>query len=441
MNRVGEEEFSPELLFLIFALLLLNGLISLAEAALVSVRKSRLRVKAEEGNKKYRKVLERVENIGPCLFSFKIWIGFLGVLTGAVGGMGSVRFLGAFFAARGFSGFSGDFFALVLVVGAISLGTVLLGVMAPKKIALLAPEPIAAFFLPLTAFLVFLSKPLIFLSVRGSKLIRTIFRLGEAPSPEITEDEFRIALREGEKSGIVESRERTMVEGVFYLGDRPVGTFMTHRSEITWLDINAGSEESRKAALEFRNQRYFPVADGTLDNVMGLVYVQDIFLSLMEEPWKGLKAILKPPRFVPETMTALKAFEVFKEGEGDLIFVMDEYGGFSGVLSVRNLIEEIVGELSSSAHAEREILWQDDGTYLAEGSVNIDDIAKTFSLSSLTGDHQDYHTLAGFVLSLAGEIPKIGACFDWNGFRFKIIAMEGNRIDKVLIIPPDEDPV
>ncbi|MDR1108714.1 MAG: hemolysin family protein [Spirochaetaceae bacterium] len=423
-------------MLLILALLLLNGLFSLAEAALVSARKSRLRARAEEGNKTYRRVLERAENIGPCLFSFKIGIGFLSILTGAVGGKGLVPSLGAFFAARGFSGFPADLLALILVVGAISLAATFLAVMLPKKLALLAPEPLAACLLPLTAFLVFLSKPLLLLSVRGSALIRALFRLGEAPEPEITEDEFRLALKEGEKSGIVESRERTMVEGVFYLGDRPVGTFMTHRSEITWLDINCGPEESRKAALEFRDQRYFPVADGTLDNVVGLVYVQDIFLSLLEAPWKGLKAILKPPRFVPETMTALNAFEAFKQGGADLIFVMDEYGGFSGVLSVRDLVEEIVGELSSSSPAEEAILRQEDGTYLAEGSVNIDDIAKTLSLSSLIGDHQDYHTLAGFVLSLAGEIPKIGACFEWNAFRFKIIAMEGNRIDKVLISPP-----
>ncbi|MDR3138879.1 MAG: hemolysin family protein, partial [Treponema sp.] len=407
---------------LIVGLLLFSGVISLAETALGSARKSRLRAKAEEGNAKYRKVLEMAETIGPCLFSFKIWLSFLGILTGVLGGVGFVGALTAAFTVRGVSGALGGLLAFILVVAALTLGTVLLGILLPKKIALLAPETIAAAFLPLIEFLLFLAKPLIFLSVQSSLALRAVFRLEGPVEPGITEDEFRIALREGERSGIVESRERTMVEGVFYLGDRPVGTFMTHRSEITWLDINAGPEESREAALKFRDQRYFPVADGTLDNVVGLVYVQDIFLSLTEEPWKGLKAILSPPRFVPETMTALKAFEAFKQGDTDLLFVMDEYGGFSGVLSVRDLVEEIVGELSDSANGGEEILRQDDGTYLAEGSVNIDDIAKTFSLSSLTGDHQDYHTLAGFVLSLAGEIPKNGACFAWNAFRFKIIA-------------------
>jgi putative hemolysin len=426
-------------ILIILGLLWLNGFVSLAETALISSRKSRLRAKAEEGNKKHRSALEVVENSGPYLLALKIWSCFLGILTGIVGGRSIVRPLETIFSARGFSSPLGDFFAFILMVGIVTLGAVTLGIAIPKKLALLAPEKISAAILPVIIFLTGLLNPLIFLFRQGSKLFRAVFRLEKTPDQGITEDELRIALREGEKSGIVERRERTMVEGVFYLGDRPVGTFMTHRSEVTWLDIHAGPEEARRIALEFRDQRCFPVAKGTLDDVVGLVYVQDIFLALLEEPWKGLKAILKPPRFVPETMTALKAFEVFKQVASDLIFVMDEYGGFSGVLSVRDLVEEIVGELSDSTGGGEEILRQEDGTYLAEGSANIDDIAQALSLSSLTGDHQDYHTLAGFVLSLAGEIPKIGADFDWNGFRFKIIAMEGNRIDKVLILPPRED--
>ncbi|MDR2631333.1 MAG: hemolysin family protein [Spirochaetaceae bacterium] len=423
----------------ILGLLLVNGLFSLGETALASSRQSRLRAKAEEGNKKYRRALKVVENSSPYLLALKIWIYFLSILTGVLSGRSIVRPLEAFFAARGVLPLLGNFLALILAVGAVTLGTVILGIVIPKKFALLAPEKITAIGLPFIIFLTGLLKPLLAFFAQGSKFIRTIFRLEKSSNPGITEEELRIALREGERSGIVERQERTMVEGVFYLGDRPVGTFMTHRSEITWLDINASPEESRKTALEFRDQRFFPVAKGTLDDVVGLVYVQDIFLALLEEPWTGLKAILRPPRFVPETMTALKAFEAFKQGDSDLIFVMDEYGGFSGVLSVRDLIEEIVGELSDSTSGGEAILRQDDGTYLVEGSVNIDDIAQALSQSSLAGDHQDYHTLAGFVLSLAGEIPKIGACFDWNGFRFKIIAMEGNRIDKVLIFPPTED--
>jgi putative hemolysin len=426
--------------FLILGLLLLSGFVFLAETALASSRKSRFRAKAEEGSKRYRRALEAAENSSACLLSLKMWGVFLGILSGCLGGARIAGPLERAFAARGFSSPGGGFLAFALVAGGISLGAAVLGILIPQKLALLAPERITAAVLPGIVFFTFLSKPLLFLSARVFKGFRAVFRLKKKPpEPGITEDELRIALREGEKSGIVERRERTMVDGVFYLWDRPVGTFMTHRSEVTWLDINAGPEACREAALELQNRRCFPVADGTLDDVAGLVYVQDIFLALSREPWQGLKALLKPPRFVPETMTALNAFEAFKQGDVDLLFVMDEYGGFSGVLSIRNLIEEIVGELSGSAPREEPIRRREDGAYLAEGSVNIDDIARTLSLSSLAGDHQDYHTLAGFVLSLAGEIPRMGASFDWNGFRFTILAMDGNRIDKVLILPPAEE--
>ena len=249
----------------------------------------------------------------------------------------------------------------------------------------------------------------------------------------ITEEELHLALLEGEKSGVVESRERTMVEGVFYLGDRPVSAFMTHRSEIKWLDINADPDEAKRTAEDSGTQLCIPVADGDLDEVAGAVSVQEIYRSLLDENWPGLKSIMRPPYFIPETMSALKAFEAFKKADANDLFVMDEYGGFAGLLTVRNLIEEIVGELSASAEEEEAIIKQEEGTWLADGGVNIDDAARELELSKLGDEQNDYHTLAGFILYLAGEIPRTGACFDYNGYRFKVIDMDGNRIDKVMI--------
>jgi putative hemolysin len=251
----------------------------------------------------------------------------------------------------------------------------------------------------------------------------------------MTEDELRTALEEGEKSGIVESEERTMVEGVFYLGDRPVGTFMTHRSEIQWLDVNADAEKVREMAREYRAQQFFPVASGAVDEIVGVVSVQDILLAFLENTWKGLQSLMSPPHFVPETMSSIRAFEAFKRGESNFLLVIDEYGGFAGVLSVRDLIEEIVGELSATTAGDDAILAQEDGSYLVDGSVNIDDIAKILPIAGFPETPREYHTLAGFILELAGEIPRTGAVFDWNGYRFKVVDMDGNRIDKLLIEP------
>jgi putative hemolysin len=208
---------------------------------------------------------------------------------------------------------------------------------------------------------------------------------------------------------------------------------MTHRSEIQWLDIRAGAEEIRAMVREHGAQGCFPVADGTLDEISGGVFLEDILQALSEGLSQGLSPLIKKVGFIPETMSALKSFEAFKRGETDYLFVMDEYGGFAGLLSVRDLIEEIVGQLSENAGEEESILPQEDGTWLADGSASIDDIAAVLDLDSLTESHQDYHTLAGFILSLAGEIPKTAASFSSNGFNFKIVDMDGNRIDKVLI--------
>jgi putative hemolysin len=186
-------------------------------------------------------------------------------------------------------------------------------------------------------------------------------------------------------------------------------------------------------ALEYQAQRFFPVASGTLDSVVGVVSVQDILLALLKNSWGGLKSIMGPPHFVPETMSSLKAFEAFKKGDSNILFIIDEYGGFAGILTVRDLIEEIVGELSATAAEDEPILAQEDGSYLVDGSVNIDDIAEILPIAGLPEDPQEYHTLAGFILELAGEIPRTGAAFDWNGYRFKVVDMDGNRIDKLLI--------
>jgi CBS domain containing-hemolysin-like protein len=260
------------------------------------------------------------------------------------------------------------------------------------------------------------------------------------------------ALEEGEKNGVMERRERSMVEGVLYLGDRPVSAFMTHRSEIEWLDIGAGPGEAREKALARRAQGFFPVIRDTQDNIAGVVSVEDILAALTGgEGWKGLASFMKKPRFIPETLSALKAIETFNRAfsreEDCFLCVMDEYGGFAGSLRLRDLIEEIVGELGSAA-SEDPVIAQKDGTWLADGSVSLDELAEVPGLEALgepPPQKGDYHTLAGFILKLAGEIPKTGESFTWESrinedsrirkesFRFQVLDLDGNRIDKVLI--------
>jgi putative hemolysin len=405
-------------LLTILLLALAGGIFTLAELALVESRKPRLRSRAEGGDKGYRRALEMAEDPDPALGALRTGIVLAEVFAGALAGiLGAVLFQGRVLLA-------------LASAAALALLLLILRNCAARLLARREPELILVHALPLIRLLRLIFGPLIRLGSRGKQNSRG--------NGGITEDELRIALQEGEKSGIVESEERTMVEGVFYLGDRPVGAFMTHRSEIYWLDIGDDAEKVRSMAIEHRAQQFFPVASGTLDEIVGVVSVQSILLAFLENTWTGLKALMTPPHFVPETMSSIRAFESFKRVDSLFLLVIDEYGGFAGVLSVQDLTVEIVGELSATASANDDILEQEDGSYLADGSANIDDIAEILPIADFPGSPQEYHTLAGFILELAGEIPQAGAVFERNGCRFTVIDMEGNRINKVLIEPAQQ---
>jgi putative hemolysin len=424
---------------IIIGLILLGGFFSLFEASLNASRKTRLKNLAGIGGEKYRQALKAAEAPQRFLTAARIGINLIRMFIGVLGGFYIARFWEQWKQALPL----GEVMAAPVLVfagtAALFSLTVLLGSGLPKLAALAAPEQIFTALLPCFRFISLPVLPLALLGLRVSALGRRLFHL-EDPGSGMTEDELRIALMEGEKSGVVESKERTMVEGVFYLGDRPVGAFMSHRSEIGWLDINAPPEEIRAKALQYRSQHCYPVADGALDEIIGAAYLEDIILDQTAAAPRGLRAVMKKAQFVPETMPALKAFEAFKRGEVNFLFVMDEYGGFAGLIALRDLVEEIVGELSVPAPEEElDILKREDGTWIASGSLNIDDAAAHIALDSFSSEHQDYHTLAGFILSLAGELPQPGAVFSCQGFRFTVLKMDGHRIDRVLITPPKDN--
>jgi putative hemolysin len=438
---------------IIFLLICIGSFFSFSEMAIISARKSRLRGKAEGDEKKYQKTLALLEKRFVLLPALQIMIVAVTMFAGIVTYVSFSVLLKNAFLLQGTDSSFAEILSNFIIFAGIIILYVIFGEIIPKQAALSNPEK---FCLNLTAFLsvfVVVFTPFAVFFAFVSKNILSLFKIKVIREYTITEDELKSVLDEGEKSGIVESEERSMVEGVFYLGDRPVANFMTHRSDIEWLDIDAGLEEIKSTAIRAKDQFYLPVASESLDQVIGVVSIQDIFIAIVENSWTGLKNLVKNASIVPETMSALKAFESFKKGDDDYLFVMDEYGGFAGALSSRDLTEEIVGELSSNPAEEENIIKLDDGTYLVDGITHIDDIAKIFSISDLMSDSTSggfagnsvggsarYHTLAGFILEIAGVIPRTGESFAWNGFKFKVVDMDGNRIDKVMVYPPEENP-
>jgi putative hemolysin len=408
----------------VIALIIASGFFSLFDSALGFCRKTRLE---KEHNKKYLSLLETFENPQKLTLACRLWINIIRIFAAFFTGMIVMRILITLPISRLSS-------ALIIAVSVLLIGIIaaILGDALPKLISRTAPEKISAFLLTPIKILSLPMMPLILPSLKFASFFRSVLR-PEVDDNSFTEDELRHALLEGEKSGVVESKERTMVEGVFYLGDRPVGAFMTHRSEIQCLDCNAPYEEVREKALEYREQRYYPVVNGSQDEIIGVVYLEDIIIDTAQPQPLGLRAIMKKAQFIPETMSALKTFESFKHGQANILFVMDEYGGLAGVISIRTLIEEIVGELSAPLQKEESLTKQEDGSLLADGTMNIDDAAKELSLAGL-GENGDFHTLAGFILSLAGELPRVGDTYEYHGYRFKVKNMDGNRIDKLEIV-------
>jgi putative hemolysin len=418
-------------LIIVFLLIITSGIFILFDSALSLCRKSRLE---KERKKRYKAVLKILENPPDRLqikwsdrqnlsLACRLWNNIIKIFAAFLGGFTCVNFI--------ISGTDISIWVItaiyILVLGIIA---VLLSDEIPKLLSRIKPEKITATLLPVMKIL---SIPMIPFTLPALKLFsffNSAFKTEIDDS--ITEDELRDALIEGEKSGIVETKERSMVEGVFYLGDRTVGAFMTHRSEIQWLDINTPYNEIKDKALEYRTQRCFPVVNGSPDEIAGAVYLEDIILDLSQPTPQGLRSIIKKAQFVPETMTALKAFESFKQGQIDFLFVMDEYGGLAGIISVRALVEEIVGELSAPVRKEAPLKQQADDVWLAEGTLSIDDAAKELNLTDLP-EGDDFHTLAGFILHLAGELPGIGDNYEYQGYRFTVKKMDGNRIDKLLI--------
>ncbi|WP_461254934.1 hemolysin family protein [Treponema sp. R80B11-R83G3] len=421
--------YLPISILVTFLLIIISGVFSLFDSALNLCRKTRLE---KESSNRYKAVLKALESPNKLSLSCRLWGNILKVLA-AFSSVIIILFIPISYRDKS----SIAPFYVYAALSAIILGIIitLLGDSLPKLLSATKPEKIAAFLLPAMKILSLPMMPFIIPAMKFASFFNLKVR-PEIDDSNITEeelqDELRNTLIEGEKSGIVESGERGMVEGVFYLGDRPLRAFMTHRSEIQLLDINAPYDEIREKAIEYRKQKCFPVVNASPDEIVGAVYTEDIILDYLRSAPVGLRAIMKKAQFVPETMPAIKAFESFKQGQSNFLFVMDEYGGLAGLISITTLVEEIVGELSAPAAKEQPLLRQEDGSFLADGTLNIDDAAKELGLTGFD-EEKDFHTLAGLILNLAGELPHVGDSFNYQGYKFKVIDKDGNRIDKILI--------
>ncbi len=428
-----------EILF-ILVLIVANGIFSGSEIAVVSARKVRLQQLAEKGNRRARVALRLAESPNDFLSTVQIGITLIGILSGAVGGATlAQRLKPVFDRLPALQPYSQEL-SVTLVVALITYLSLVIGELVPKRIALANPEQIACSIAPFMRALSRLSAPVVKLLGSSTDALLKFLNVAASDEPDITEEEIKALIRQGADSGVFEESEHDMVQRVLRLGDRSIKTIMTPRTEICWLDLEESLEENLMEVKESTHSR-FPVGQGSLDACVGIVRVRSLLTAQLGSEPIELERLCQPPIYVAESTRALNVLEQFKRTGIHIALVTDEFGGVEGIVTLNDLMEGIVGDLSSVEDEEDPpFLTREDGTWLVDGSLGIhefDDLIGTDLLGS--EDLVPYHTLAGFVIHVLERIPKASDHFEWKGYRFEVMDMDSKRVDKILVTPPRAD--
>jgi putative hemolysin len=430
-----------EIILLIF-LILLNGLLAMSEFAVVSARKSRLQPLADEGNERARAALDLAEHPDQFLATIQIGITLVSTFVGAFGGATLARHLSPVLSAIPWLAPYAAAISFTLVVLLLTFFTLVLGELVPKQLALHSAERLAiAVAVPIRT-LSKVTAPLVRVLAGSSNLIVRLLGFRPSTEPPVTEDEIKVLLAQGTQAGVFEQAEQEMVEGVFRMGGQRVGALMTPRPDIDWIDLDEPEATIHDQILGSHRTR-FPVAQGELDNVLGILHTKDLLAHgfLCDPP--DIRKLLRPPVFIPESSEVLQALEQFKRTGEHFALVTDEYGSVAGVISPTDILEAIVGDLPAKGEpAELEAVRREDGTWLMGGALSIEEMVDKLGLKDLPEEEEgSFQTLGGFVMVRLGEVPHAGDHFDWGGFRFEVMDMDGRRVDKVLVtpLPPEEE--
>ncbi|MEW6083734.1 MAG: hemolysin family protein [Chloroflexota bacterium] len=430
---------TTDILIIVFVILL-NAVFVLSEMSVASSRKARLQQRLNEGDKGAKTALDLIQNPNLFLATVQIGITLVGVFVGAVGGATLAEPLAALLMRIPQLAEFAESLALGIVVVTITFFSIILGELVPKRIALHNPERIASLLATPMMVISKIFSPFVWLLGRITDFILKSLGVKPGTEPPVTEEEIQLMIDQGTQAGIFEEAEHDMVEGVFSLGDQRVYSLMTPRTDVVYLDVNDSLEEIRKKISESEYSR-FPVRQGTLDMILGIVKARDLLVRSLSGEEIRLKDMLKPAFFIPETMFASRALEIFKEKGTEILLVIDEFGGLQGLLTINDVLEEIVGQIELE---EPQATQRQDGSWLLDGMLEVDEFKEIFKLHVLP--HEDeYETLSGFVMMSLGRVPQSADHFEWHGLRFEVIDMDGRRVDKVLVTtlpqrPPAQEP-
>jgi putative hemolysin len=421
---------------IILALIVINGLFSMSEAAVVSSRKSKLDADSKKGNKTSKRILEVAENPDNFLSTVQIAITAIGLVTGMYTGDNLIKPFADLISKIGLDIEYSEIIARFIVVLTITYVTLVIGELFPKKLALNNPEKIASIIISPMNFLKKLFYPLVWLLSISTQGLMSLFGI-EKKKNTASEEEIKAIVSDSTEGGEVEEVEKEIVERVFSLGDRDVASLMTHRTEFVWLDAN-DNLDAVKAKLSQHIHYIYPVADKTLDNIVGVVYLKDLFNKL--DTFNSVKEIMREPQYLHESISVYDALETFKENKIHYALVIDEFGMVVGMVTMNNILESLVGNASEleTEDDEDEFIEREDGTFLVGGQYSFYDFLSHFDLEILYQDN-DFNTLGGLILEQTGTIPKVGEKIMWDRFIFEIVDLDSTRIDKILVsIDPEK---
>jgi putative hemolysin len=416
---------------IVLFLILVNGLLAMSELAMVSARKARLRQAAEAGNRGARAALELTEDPNRFLSTVQIGITFVGTLAGVYGGATFAEHFAEWL--RSFPALTpyAESLALGFVVALITFLSLVLGELVPKRLALGNPEGVATRVAGPLKALSIITVPLVKLLSGSTNLVLRIFRVRPSEVPPVTAEEIQVLMREGAQAGVFQETEHDIVTRAFRLNDYPARVLMTPRADMVWIDVADPPEAVKHTIVNSPHSR-FPVCEGELDKVLGIVHVKDLLIhGFVGQPF-DVRGILKMPLFVFEGMSGLKVLEQFKSSPIHLAIVLDEYGSVEGLVTLNDLLEAIIGDLASEEDGGPErAVKREDGSWLLDGTLTTAELHDLIPLPEFP--EGDFHTLAGFILLELGRIPAVGDHLAWGGYRFEVVDMDDNRIDRVLV--------
>ncbi len=417
---------------IILALVALNGVFAMSELAIVSARKARLEAMARGGHRGARAAIALAADPGKFLSTVQIGITLIGIVNGAYSGASLGTPTAARLAALGVPAQLADNLGFAIVIGLTTYASLIVGELVPKQLALRNPEPVASWIaLPMT-WLATGTRPLVWLLDKSSSVIFKLLRLDRESEEHVTAEELHLIVAEASKSGVIEEHERSIISGVVRLADRPVREVMTPRTEVDWLDAGLDDAAIRAKLLASPHSR-LPVAEGSIDAVIGVVQARDVAMALARGDTLDLKQLVRKAPVVIDQIDAMDAMDTLRRADVPMALIHDEYGHFEGIVTPANLLAAIAGEFVSDSdpgHAPN-VVEREDGSLLVAGTMAADALAERLGID--LPEDRDYATVAGLALAVFRHLPSEGESFVEQGWKFEVIDLDGRRIDKLLV--------